>query len=98
MEPADASRARDRNQPLEFRTRDSNPRLETGTLHERTPLRAVRPTASAVSLVHCGMGKFVANDFLQERRWTVEEEISDSDLSNPRNVEAQGNTHTRACG
>jgi len=41
MEPADASRARDRNQPLEFRTRDSNPRLETGTLFGRIarPLR-----------------------------------------------------------
>lgn len=94
MEPTDPSRARDRDQSLEFRAWNSNSRLETRSLHETTPLGPMRSDGSAESLVHGGMGEFVANDFLQQRRWAVEEEISDSNLPRPRIIEAKGNAHS----
>jgi hypothetical protein len=57
----------------------------------------VRSTTSTGALVDGGVRKLMANDFLQERQGPVEEKIGNSDLSTPREVEAKGDTHPRAC-
>lgn len=96
MEPPDAPRTSNRDQPLEFHARNSNPRFVAYDPHERLPLSPVRSAFSTESLVHCGMRELMTNDLLQERHRSVEEEVRDSNLSRPRNVEAEGNTHPSA--
>jgi hypothetical protein len=55
----------------------------------------MRSIESAKSLVDGSVRKFMTDDFLQEGRGSVEEKIGDSNLSIPREVEAQGDPHPR---